>query len=157
MNLNWVTVGEFFLIFIALIVLGSLSSRLLGVRLSLRLRLFASFLGTILGSILTALLWYSNPGLSIPPVAAVSTLFFTMVMAVLVELLARPGRLVNVESHLVGLPHPVRAVRQRVSRTNRYAQITWIAARHGLGGYLGEEDSLPHRLQESIPVLVDWQ
>lgn len=137
MNLNWVTVGEFFLIFIALIVLGSLSSRLLGVHLSLRLRLFASFLGTILGSILTALLWYSNPGLSIPPVAAVSTLFFTMVMAVLVELLARPDRLVNVESHLVRLPHPVRAVRQRVSRTNRYAQITWIAARHGLGGYLG--------------------
>src|SRR5690242_11292520 len=137
MNLNWLTVGEFFLVFIALIVLGSLSSRLLGVHLSWRLRLFASFLGTILGSILTALLWYSNPGLSIPPVGAVSTLFFTMVMAVLMELLARPGRLVNVESHLVGLPHPIRAVRQRISRTNRYAQITWIAARHGLGGYLG--------------------
>ena len=135
--MNWLTIGEFFLIFIALIVLGSLSSRLLGVRLSWRLRLFASFLGTILGSILTALLWYSNRGLSIPPVAAVSTLFFTMVMAVLIELLARPGRLVNVESRLLRLPHPVRAVRQRVSRTSRYAQITWIAARHGLGGYLG--------------------
>jgi ubiquinone biosynthesis protein len=137
LTMNWVTLGEFFLVFIALIVLGSLSSRLLGVHLSWRLRLFASFLGTVLGSILTALLWYSNPGLSIPPVGAVSALFFTMVMAVLIELLARPGRLVSVESHLVRLPHPVRATRQRVARTRRYAQITWIAARHGLGGYLG--------------------
>lgn len=135
--MNWVTLGEFFLFFIALIVLGSLSSRLLGVRLSWRLRLFASLLGTVLGGILTALLWYRNPGLSIPLVGAFATLFFIMVMAVLMELLARPGRLVNVESHLVRLPHPLLATRQRVSRTRRYAQITWIAARHGLGGYLG--------------------
>lgn len=137
--MNWVTFGEFLLFFIALIVLGSLSSRLLGVRLSWRQRSFAALLGTILGGVLTALLWYRNPGLSIPPVGAVSTLFFTMVIAVLLELLAWPGRLVNVESRLIHLPHPVRAVRQRASRTRRYAQITWIAARHGLGGYLGGE------------------
>ena len=149
--MNWLTVGEFFLIFIALIVLGSLSSRLLGVRLSWRMRLLASFLGTILGGTLTALLWYSNRGLSIPPVAAVSTLFFTMVMAVLIELLARPGRLVNVESHLVGLPHPMRAVRQRASRTRRYAQITWIAARHGLGGYLGGRKQTSASAPGTIP------
>src|SRR5579864_2762027 len=135
--MNWETFGEFLLFFIGLIVLGSLSSRLLGVRLSWRLRLFAGFLGTIFGGILTALLWYRNPGLSVPPVGVVSALFATMVIAVLMELLAWPSRLVNVESHLVRLPHPVRAIRQRASRTRRYAQITLIAARHGLGGYLG--------------------
>src|SRR5579864_5467741 len=99
--MNWETFGEFLLFFIGLIILGSLSSRLLGVRLSWRQRLFASFLGTILGGILTALLWYRNPGLSIPLVGVASTVFATMVIAVLMELLARPGRLVNVESRLI--------------------------------------------------------
>ena len=142
MTMNWLTLGEFLLFAIGLILLGSLSSRLLGVRLSWRQRLFASFLGTVLGGTLTALLWYRNPGLSVPPVGVTATVFATMVIAVLLELLARPGRLVNVESRLLRLPHPVRAMRQRASRTRRYAQITWIAARHGLGGYLGGDKQI---------------
>jgi hypothetical protein len=52
-----------------------------------------------------------------------------MAIAVLMELLARPGRLVSVQSHLVGVPHPVRAVRQRALRTRRYAQAE--AGLHG--------------------------
>lgn len=99
--MNWLTLGEFLLFAIGLIILGSLSSRLLGVRLSWRQRLFASFLGTVLGGTLTALLWYRNPGLSVPPVGVTATVFATMVIAVLLELLARPGRLVNVESRLI--------------------------------------------------------
>ncbi len=140
--MNWLTLGEFLLLSIGLIILGSLSSRLLGGLLSWRQRLFASFLGTVFGGILTTLLWYRNPGLSIPLVGITATVFATMVIAVLLELLARPGRLVNVESRLIQLPHPVRAMRQRASRTRRYAQITWIAARHGLGGYLGGDKQI---------------
>lgn len=135
--MNWLTLGEFLLLSIGLIILGSLSSRLLGGLLSWRQRLLASFLGTVLGGILTVLLWYRNPGLSIPLVGITATVFATMVIAVLFELLARPGRLVNVESRLIQVPHPIKAMRQRAARTRRYAQITWIAARHGLGGYLG--------------------
>jgi ubiquinone biosynthesis protein len=141
LTMNWVTLGEFFLLFIALIVLGSLSSRLLGVRLSWRQRSFAAFLGTVLGGFLTWLLWSRNPDLSLPLVGVAFTLFATMVIAVLMELLARPGRLVNVESRLIQVPHPVRAVKRRAARTRRYAEITWIAARHGLGGYLGEKQA----------------
>lgn len=137
--MNWITLGEAVLLFVALIVLGSLSSRLLGVLLSWRQRSFAAFLGAVLGGILTWLLWSRNPDLSWPLVGVAATLFATMVIAVLMELLARPGRLVNVESRLIQVPHPVRAVKRRAARTRRYAEITWIAARHGLGGYLGGE------------------
>jgi ubiquinone biosynthesis protein len=137
LTMNWLTVGRFLLFVIGLIVLGTVSSRLLGIRLSWRMRLFAALLGALLGGVFTGLVWYNNRGVNFVPVSVVSHLFFTMVIAVLMELLARPGRLITVESHLVGLPHPVRAVRKRISRTNRYAQITWIAVRHGFGGYLG--------------------
>ena len=92
---------------IGLIALGTLSSRLLGVRLSWRMRLFASILGFVLGGMLTGLLWSSNPDLSIPPVAAINNLFFTMVMAGVLEMLAQPGRLANVERQLL---RPARSV-----------------------------------------------
>src|SRR5437879_2151801 len=105
-TMNWITVGKLFLSFLGLLVVGTLSCRLLDVRLTFRMRLFASFLGSFLGGVLTGLLWYSNRGLNLPLVVAASSLFFTMVMAVLIELLVRPGRLVNVESHLMGLPNP---------------------------------------------------
>ena len=117
--MNWLTVGKLLLFIIGLIVLGSVSSRLLGIRLSWRMRLLAALLGSGISGVFTGLLWYNNPGLNFVPVSIASNLFFTMVIAVLMELLARPGRLANIESHLVGLPHPVRAVRQRASRTRR--------------------------------------
>ena len=135
--MNWLNVGSFLLYFIGLLVIGTVSSRLLGIRLSWRMRLFAAFLGSGISGSFTGLLWYNNRSLNFVPVSIVSNLFFTMTIAVLMELLARPGRFINVQSHLVGLPHPIRAVKQRAARTGRYAQITWIAARHGLSGYLG--------------------
>jgi len=135
--MTWLNVGRLLLFVIGLLVLGTVSSRLLGVRLSWRMRLFAAVVGSGLGGVFTGLVWYNNPGVNFVPVAIVSDLFFTMAIAVLMELLARPGRLVSVESHLMGLPHPIRAVKRSAARTGRYAQITWIAARHGLGGYLG--------------------
>jgi len=135
--MDWLTAGRIILYFIGILIVGAASSRLLGVQLSWRLRLLASITGCILGGTLTGFLWYNDRNISLPLVATVSNLFFTMVMAVLVELLAQPGRLVNVETSLLRLPHPVRAVQQSIAIANRYAQITWIASRHGLGIYLG--------------------
>src|SRR5215472_765759 len=73
------------------------------------------------------------------PAVLFGALIATMLVAVLLELLARPGRLAAVESRLRArpVPHPVRSLRQRAGRTRRYLQVTRIAARHGLSSYLG--------------------
>jgi ubiquinone biosynthesis protein len=69
----------------------------------------------------------------------VGALVATMLIAVLLDLLARPGRLAAAGSrlHASPLPHPIRSLRQRAGRTRRYLQVTRIAARHGLRSYLG--------------------
>ena len=73
-----------------------------------------------------------------------------MLIAVLLDLLARPGRLAAVEGrlHASPVPHPIRSLRQRADRTRRYLQVTRIAARHGLSSYLsgrrpGTDESRP--------------
>jgi ubiquinone biosynthesis protein len=133
---NWPLVARILLFLIGLVALGTVTSRLLGVRLSWRLRVVASILGSGIGGAVTYLLLSSNSGVNIVPVTIVLHLFFTMVIAVLIELATPPGRLMKVESDLLRLPNPVGALRQKVSRARRYAQVTWIIARHGLGGYL---------------------
>jgi len=72
------------------------------------------------------------------PAILLAALIATMLIAVLLELLARPGRLAGVEGRLrIGrFPHPVRSLRRRVSHMRRYLQVTRIAARHGLVSYL---------------------
>ena len=77
-------------------------------------------------------------------------LIATMLIAVLLDLLARPGRLAGVEGRLAGpVPHPVRSLRQRADRSQRYLQVTRIAARHGLSSYLGRRGP---RTGESRPL-----
>src|SRR5207244_12195372 len=76
-------------------------------------------------------------------------LFSTLGMmsaSVWVELLARPGALARAQTGLTALPHPLRAVRRRGQRMSRYAQITRIALRNGLGPSLG----LGRRADDSV-------
>jgi hypothetical protein len=57
------------------------------------------------------------------PVVLFGALIATMLIAVLLHLLARPGRLATVEGRLAGpVPHPVRSLRQRAGRTRRYCR-----------------------------------
>ena len=65
------------------------------------------------------------------------TLFGAMAAAVWIEFLARPGIIVRAQTGLQSVPHPVRSLRRRGRRVQRYAEITRIAVRNGLGPSLG--------------------
>jgi hypothetical protein len=60
-----------------------------------------------------------------------------MSASVWIELLAKPGTLTRAQSGLTSVPHPITAVKRRGRRVSRYAQITRIAIRNGLGPSLG--------------------
>ena len=123
------------------VILARMGGRLLGIRLRWRRAILAGFAGLVLGSIAA---WSINGQRRGPqavswPAVLFGALVATMLIAVLLELLARPGRLAAVERRLRAspVPHPLRAARQRAGRSRRYLQVTRIAARHGLGSYLG--------------------
>jgi ubiquinone biosynthesis protein len=60
-----------------------------------------------------------------------------MSASVWIELLAKPGTLARAQTGLTSIPHPINAVKRRGRRVSRYAQITRIAIRNGLGPSLG--------------------
>jgi ubiquinone biosynthesis protein len=68
-----------------------------------------------------------------------AALIATMLITVLLDLLARPGRLAAVENrlHAGRMPHPIRSIRRGISHTRRYLEVSRIATRHGLTSYLG--------------------
>jgi ubiquinone biosynthesis protein len=121
------------------LVLAWLVGRLLGVRRSWT----TTFLSGVLG-------WIGGVALSLAiasqrePVSQGFTrnvwLFSTlgvMSASVWIELLAKPGTLARAQTGLTSIPHPVRAIKRRGRRVSRYAQITRIAMRNGLGPSLG--------------------
>jgi ubiquinone biosynthesis protein len=57
--------------------------------------------------------------------------------SVWIELLAKPGALARAQTGLASVPRPVRALRRRGQRVNRYVQITRIVVRNGFGPSLG--------------------
>src|SRR5262245_47277816 len=121
---------------VVLVVLTAVSARLLGVRLRWWLALVAGFPGLVAGILF---IWALTGGGRRPrtlPVLPVllAALVATMLIAVLLELLARPGRFANVQGRLAarGMPHPVRSLRARTGRLRRYVEVTRIAGRHGL-------------------------
>jgi ubiquinone biosynthesis protein len=123
------------------VILARVGGRLLGIRLRWRRAILAGFAGLVLGWIAA---WSIDGQRHGPqtlswPVVLVGALVATMLIAVLLELLARPGRLAAAGSrlHASPLPHPIRSLRQRAGRSQRYLQVTRIAARHGLSFYLG--------------------
>ena len=126
---------------VTVVILARVGGRLLGIRLGWRRAIVAGFAGLALGWVAA---WSINGQRRGPqalswPAVLFGALVATMLIAVLLELLARPGRLAAVESrlHASPLPHPIRTVRQRAGRSRRYLQVTRIAARHGLSCYLG--------------------
>jgi ubiquinone biosynthesis protein len=126
---------------VTVVILARVGGRLLGIRLRWRRAVLAGFPGLVLGWIAA---WSINGQRRGPqtlswPAVLFGALIATMLIAVTLELLARPGRLAAVESRLRAspVPHPLRSLRQRADRARRYLQVTRIAARHGLGSYLG--------------------
>jgi ubiquinone biosynthesis protein len=76
----------------------------------------------------------SNTG-TLLAVTLSTAILFTMLAVVALELGSRRRR----ASLPRGVPHPVRAMRQRAARLARYAQILRIAARHGLRMRRGDD------------------
>jgi ubiquinone biosynthesis protein len=113
----------------------------------------------------------SSPSFQWPPAAPPSypllrlltALLATMGVSVLLEVLAHrdaasPGR-----SRPASIPHPLRALRQRIARMQRYAQITWIAIKQGLWPYLRSRQIMlaikrprsPHQLARSLRLALE--
>jgi ubiquinone biosynthesis protein len=115
-------------------VLTMLGGQPLGIRLSRPRALLAGGLGLALGLGFSHRVGYQSVQTILVP-----ALVATMAIAVLLELLGRPGQLARVQGRLAGarVPHPLRSVRSRLGRSRRYLQVTRIAARHGLASYLG--------------------
>jgi hypothetical protein len=108
----------------------------------------AGFPGLIIGIIV---IWALTGGGRRPrslPVLAVllAALAATMLIAVLLGLLARPGRLANVQGRLSAwrMPHPVRSLRARIGRARRYVEVTRIVGRNGLAAFLARPPA--HRM-----------
>jgi MMPL family len=125
---------------VTVVIVARVGSRLLGIRMRWRRAVLAGFAGLVLGWVAA---WSINGQRRGPqtlswPTVLFGSLIATMLVAVLLDLLARPGRLAAVEGRLRAslLPHPVRSLRQRAGRSRRYLPVTRIAARHGLSSYL---------------------
>jgi len=134
------------------VILARVGGRLLGIRMRWRRAILAGFPGLVLGWIAA---WSINGQRRGPqtlswPVVLFGALIVTMLIAVLFDLLACPGRLATVEGRLAGpVLHPVRSLRQRSDRSRRYLQVTRIAAHRGLSSYLGGRG---HGTGESRPL-----
>src|SRR6516162_1749042 len=126
---------------VTVVILARVGGRLLGIRMRWLRAILAGFPGLVIGWVAA---WSINGQRRGPqtlswPGVLFGALVATMLIAVLLELLARPGRLAAVESrlHASPLPHPIRSLGQRAGRSRRYLQVTRIAAHHGLSCYLG--------------------
>ena len=123
---------------VMILLLAAVGSRLLGVRLSLRRALLTGFPSLVAGFSVGFLVNRRHPG-QITPLVVIASVVATMLLTVLAELLARPGA----RARAGGLPRPWRALRTMAHSTRRYAQLARIAARHGLGGFLGGRRAEP--------------
>ena len=112
---------------VTVVILARVGGRLLGIRLGWRRAIVAGFPGLVLGWIAAWSISGQRHGpqtLSWP--VLFGALIATMLIAVLLDLLARPGRLAAAQGRLRAgrVPHPIRSLRQRAGRTRRYLQVS---------------------------------
>jgi ubiquinone biosynthesis protein len=144
----------------AILVIAWLASRLLGVKHSWLRVIVSGFLGWLAAVGLSLVLTNDQPqSVDFTRDVYVFAIVLTMLASVLFELVAQPSALAG--SAPTRIPRPLSAVRLWLRRLLRYFQLTRIAARHGLGPYLGigrhehdeELDSpsgLPHRITHAL-------
>jgi ubiquinone biosynthesis protein len=118
---------------------AALVGRVLGVRRSVAATLASGTIGWFVGAVVAV--WIAADTHPASDGFArnlfLFTLLGTMAAAVWLEFLARPGIVMRAQTGLRSVPHPVRSVRRRGRRVQRYAEITRIAVRNGLGPSLG--------------------
>jgi ubiquinone biosynthesis protein len=118
---------------------GALIGRVLGVRRSFAATLTSGTIGWVVGVVVA--LWIASDAHPATEGFARNLFLFsllgTMAAAVWLEFLARPGIVMRAQTGLQSVPHPVRSLRRRGRRVQRYAEISRIAVRNGLGPSLG--------------------
>ena len=125
--------------FVFALVASALIGRVLGVRRSFAATVVSGAMGWIVGVVVA--LWIAadthpaSDGFSRN--LFLFSLLGAMAASVWLEFLARPGIVMRAQSGLQSVPHPVRSLRRRGRRVQRYAEITRIAVRNGLGPSLG--------------------
>jgi ubiquinone biosynthesis protein len=118
---------------------GVLVGRVLGVRRSFAASMLSGLAGFVVG-VTVSLLIANERGNASEGFARnlfLFALFGAMAAAVWIEFLSRPGMMARAQTGLASVPHPVRSLRRRGRRMARYAEITRIAVRNGLGPSLG--------------------
>lgn len=148
------------------IVATLVAVRLLGVRRSWVSTALAGAIGWFCGNLLhVALNRWDWDGLRLSAATFSLSVLFTMLAAVSLDLLARPGSLARGErAGLLVLPSPVRDLRRRLEPYARYRQVIGVARRNGLAlPGIGRQRSAPRTpadiaitktLEECGPVFV---
>ncbi len=121
------------------LILAWLVGRLLGVRRSWTTTLLSGVIGWIAGVALSLAIasQRKEPDTGFTRNVWLFSTLGVMSASVWIELLAKPGTLARAQHGLTSIPHPIQAVKRRGRRVSRYAQITRIAIRNGLGPTLG--------------------
>src|SRR4029079_13868898 len=131
----WLLVPAFAFSLLAAALIG----RVLCVRRSFAATLMSGTIGWVVGAVVA--LWIASDAHPATEGFARNLFLFsllgTMAAAVWLEFLARPGIVMRAQTGLQSVPHPVRSLRRRGRRVQRYAEITRIAVRNGLGPSLG--------------------
>jgi ubiquinone biosynthesis protein len=131
----WLLVPAFGFALLASALIG----RVLGVRRSLAATVVSGTLGWLVGAAVA--LWIASDAHPASDGFARNLFLFSllgaMAAAVWLEFLARPGIVMRAQTGLHSVPHPLRSLRRRGRRVQRYAEITRIAVRNGLGPSLG--------------------
>jgi ubiquinone biosynthesis protein len=138
------SLGGVAILVVALALPGTLltawvGGRLLGVRRSFSLTVASGFFGWLVGIGISLAIagQRSNPNTGFIRNVLLFSAFGSLVASVWIEFLARPGAMARAQTGLSSIPRPIRSLRRRGHRVQRYAQITAIAARQGLGPALG--------------------
>ena len=120
-------------------IAGIFVGRVLGVRRSVAASVLSGIFGFAVG-VAVSLLIANERGNASEGFARnlfLFALFGAMAAAVWIEFLSRPGMMARAQTGLASVPHPVQSIRRRGRRITRYAEITRIAVRNGLGPSLG--------------------
>jgi ubiquinone biosynthesis protein len=145
-----------------IVLVAFLAGRLLGVRRSAAATVLSGIAGWIAGVALSIAIaeGQTDRSAGFNRNVWVFSAVFTMSAAVWVELLAKPGAMARAQTGLAGFPRPLKSLRRRARRVARYAQITRVAARHGLapalglargrGGRVDGGGALPVRLRRAL-------
>jgi ubiquinone biosynthesis protein len=125
--------------FLVALLAGAFTGRVLGARRSIAATATSGFVGWLLG-VAVALVIASSADPATEEFARnlfLFSFFGAMAAGVWIEFLARPGMMARAQTGLQSIPHPVQSIRRRGRRVRRYAEITRIAVRYGLGPALG--------------------